>query len=105
MGSFSTGLLALNDKELLWDGPLKAGADRVAQFDSSIKICCKLLGAWDSLCGKRVNWVLIFIKAFCFKTKGGWLRRLDWMEEPGKEDLGFRIESSSSNGRKKGGAF
>jgi ammonium transporter, Amt family len=30
-GSLSTGLLALNDKKLLWDGPLKANSDRLGQ--------------------------------------------------------------------------
>jgi Amt family ammonium transporter len=27
-----TGVLALNDQDLLWDGPLKADGDRMAQF-------------------------------------------------------------------------
>jgi Amt family ammonium transporter len=31
-GALATGLLALNDKDLLWDGPLKASDDRMAQF-------------------------------------------------------------------------
>ncbi|HEO98308.1 MAG TPA: ammonium transporter [Epsilonproteobacteria bacterium] len=31
-GALATGLLALNDKELLWDGPLKADGDRMGQF-------------------------------------------------------------------------
>ena len=31
-GALATGLLALNDKELLWDGPLKESGDRMAQF-------------------------------------------------------------------------
>lgn len=31
-GALATGLLALNDKELLWDGPLKAEGDRMGQF-------------------------------------------------------------------------
>ena len=31
-GALATGLLALNDKELLWDGPLKASGDRMGQF-------------------------------------------------------------------------
>ncbi len=31
-GALMTGVLALNDKELLWDGPLKASGDRMGQF-------------------------------------------------------------------------
>lgn len=31
-GALATGLLAVNDKDLLWDGPLKATGDRVGQF-------------------------------------------------------------------------
>jgi len=31
-GALATGLLALNDKELLWDGPLKAKGNRIGQF-------------------------------------------------------------------------
>jgi len=31
-GALATGLLALKDNDLLWDGPLKAAGDRMAQF-------------------------------------------------------------------------
>ncbi|WP_428738184.1 ammonium transporter [Sulfurimonas sp.] len=31
-GALATGLLALNDQDLLWDGPLKAAGDRMGQF-------------------------------------------------------------------------
>ncbi|SFV75761.1 Ammonium transporter [hydrothermal vent metagenome] len=31
-GALATGFFALNDKELLWDGPLKASGDRMGQF-------------------------------------------------------------------------
>ena len=31
-GALATGLLALNDKDLLWDGPLKESGDRFGQF-------------------------------------------------------------------------
>lgn len=31
-GALATGFLALNDQDLLWDGPLKASADRMGQF-------------------------------------------------------------------------
>jgi Amt family ammonium transporter len=31
-GALATGLLALDDKDLLWDGPLKADGDRMGQF-------------------------------------------------------------------------
>jgi len=44
-GALATGLLALNDKELLWDGPLKADADRLGQFIVQIKSVI-IVGAW-----------------------------------------------------------
>jgi len=44
-GALATGLLALNDKELLWDGPLKADANRVAQFIVQLKSVL-IVGAW-----------------------------------------------------------
>ncbi|MGD9717830.1 MAG: ammonium transporter [Sulfurimonadaceae bacterium] len=31
-GALATGLFALNDQDLLWDGPLKASGDRMGQF-------------------------------------------------------------------------
>ena len=31
-GALATGVLALNDQDLLWDGPLKAAGDRMGQF-------------------------------------------------------------------------
>jgi Amt family ammonium transporter len=31
-GALMTGVLALNDQDLLWDGPLKADGDRMGQF-------------------------------------------------------------------------
>jgi len=31
-GALMTGVLAVNDKELLWDGPMKESGDRMAQF-------------------------------------------------------------------------
>lgn len=31
-GALATGFLALNDQDLLWDGPLKASGDRMGQF-------------------------------------------------------------------------
>jgi ammonium transporter, Amt family len=31
-GAIATGIFALNDKDLLWDGPLKASDDRIAQI-------------------------------------------------------------------------
>jgi Amt family ammonium transporter len=31
-GALATGIFALNDQDLLWDGPLKATGDRMAQF-------------------------------------------------------------------------
>jgi Amt family ammonium transporter len=44
-GAIATGILALNDKELLWDGPLKASDDRMGQimvqFESIL-----IVGAW-----------------------------------------------------------
>jgi len=31
-GALATGIFALNDQDLLWDGPLKATGDRMGQF-------------------------------------------------------------------------
>jgi Amt family ammonium transporter len=31
-GALATGIFALNDKDLLWDGPLKESGDKIAQF-------------------------------------------------------------------------
>lgn len=44
-GAIATGLFALNDQDLLWDGPLKADGDRIGQlfvqFESVL-----IVGAW-----------------------------------------------------------
>ena len=44
-GAIATGLLAINDKDLLWDGPLKESGDRMGQimvqFESIL-----IVGAW-----------------------------------------------------------
>jgi len=44
-GALATGLLALNDKELLWDGPLKEHGDRVAQLMVQIESIL-VVSAW-----------------------------------------------------------
>ena len=44
-GALATGLLAINDKGLLWDGPLKANGDRVAQFMVQVKSVL-IVGVW-----------------------------------------------------------
>ncbi len=47
-GALATGVLALKDKDLLWDGPLKASGDRVAQFMVQLESV-----------GVTIAWVLI----------------------------------------------
>ena len=44
-GALATGLLALNDKELLWNGPLKESGDRMGQFMVQIESVL-VVGAW-----------------------------------------------------------
>jgi len=44
-GALATGLLALNDKELLWDGPLKESGDRMGQFMVQVESVL-VVGAW-----------------------------------------------------------
>ena len=44
-GALATGLLALNDKELLWDGPLKAEGDRIGQFFVQLESIV-IVGLW-----------------------------------------------------------
>lgn len=44
-GALATGLLALNDKDLLWDGPLKESGDRMGQFMVQIESVL-IVGAW-----------------------------------------------------------
>ncbi len=44
-GALATGLLALNDKELLWDGPLKESGDRMGQFIVQVESVL-VVGAW-----------------------------------------------------------
>jgi Amt family ammonium transporter len=44
-GALATGFLALNDKELLWDGPLKESGDRMGQFMVQIESVL-IVGAW-----------------------------------------------------------
>ncbi len=47
-GALATGVFALKDKDLLWDGPLKASGDRVAQFMVQLESV-----------GVTIAWVLI----------------------------------------------
>lgn len=44
-GALATGLLALNDQDLLWDGPLKAAGDRMAQFMVQVESVV-VVGLW-----------------------------------------------------------
>ena len=44
-GALATGLLALNDKDLLWDGPMKASGDRFAQFMVQVESVV-VVGLW-----------------------------------------------------------
>ncbi|NPA61115.1 MAG: ammonium transporter [Epsilonproteobacteria bacterium] len=44
-GALATGVLALSDKDLLWDGPLKEHGDRVGQFIVQIKSVI-IVGGW-----------------------------------------------------------
>jgi Amt family ammonium transporter len=44
-GALMTGVLALNDKELLWDGPLKESGDRMGQFMVQVESVV-IVGLW-----------------------------------------------------------
>ena len=44
-GALVTGLLALNDKDLLWDGPLKESGDRMGQFMVQVQSVV-VVGLW-----------------------------------------------------------
>ncbi len=44
-GALATGLLALNDKELLWDGPMKESGDRMGQFMVQVESVV-VVGLW-----------------------------------------------------------
>ncbi|MFT7823372.1 MAG: ammonium transporter [Sulfurimonas sp.] len=44
-GALATGILALNDQALLWDGPLKADGDRMAQFFVQVESVV-VVGLW-----------------------------------------------------------
>jgi len=44
-GALMTGILALNDKDLLWDGPLKESGDRMGQFMVQVQSVL-VVGAW-----------------------------------------------------------
>ena len=44
-GALVTGLLALNDKDLLWDGPLKESGDRIGQFMVQVQSVV-VVGLW-----------------------------------------------------------
>jgi len=51
-GALATGLLALNDKELLWDGPLKESGDRMGQW-ARVDSETEEIGLDESLHGER----------------------------------------------------
>ena len=44
-GALATGFLALDDKDLLWDGPLKESGDRMGQFMVQLESVA-IVGAW-----------------------------------------------------------
>ena len=44
-GALATGFLALDDKDLLWDGPLKESGDRMGQFMVQVESVL-IVGAW-----------------------------------------------------------
>ncbi len=44
-GALATGLLALNEKDLLWDGPLKESGDRMGQFMVQLESVA-VVGLW-----------------------------------------------------------
>jgi len=44
-GALMTGVLALNDKDLLWDGPMKESGDRMGQFMVQLESVV-VVGAW-----------------------------------------------------------
>jgi len=44
-GALATGILALNDKDLLWDGPLKESGDRMGQIMVQLESIA-VVGAW-----------------------------------------------------------
>jgi Amt family ammonium transporter len=44
-GALATGFLALDDKDLLWDGPLKESGDRMGQFMVQLESVA-VVGAW-----------------------------------------------------------
>ena len=44
-GALMTGVLALNDKELLWDGPMKESGDRMGQFMVQVESVV-VVGLW-----------------------------------------------------------
>lgn len=44
-GALATAFLALNDKDLLWDGPLKESGDRMGQFFVQVESVL-IVGAW-----------------------------------------------------------
>ncbi len=44
-GALATGLLAVNDKELLWDGPMKEAGDRMGQFMVQVESVV-VVGLW-----------------------------------------------------------
>lgn len=44
-GALATGFLALNDKDLLWDGPLKESGDRMGQFMVQVESVV-VVGLW-----------------------------------------------------------
>ena len=63
-GALMTGVLALNDQDLLWDGPLKASGDRMGQFMVQVESVL-VVGAWT-----LVGTVIVYFVASAL-TGGG----------------------------------
>jgi ammonium transporter, Amt family len=76
-GALATGLLALNDQDLLWDGPLKASGDRMGQFLVQVESVV-VVGLW-TLIGTTIVY-------FIAKTITGGTRVDDESEETGLDE-------------------
>ena len=77
-GALATGLLALNDKELLWDGPLKAEGDRIGQFFVQLESVV-IVGLWT-----LIGTVVVY---FIAKALTGGARVEEETEEIGLDEV------------------
>jgi Amt family ammonium transporter len=76
-GALATGLLALNDQDLLWDGPLKAAGDRMGQFMVQLESVV-VVGLWT-----LIGTVIVF---FIAKAVTGGARVDEETEEIGLDE-------------------